>query len=109
MYFNLAKKNIIRDWKNYLIYFVTVTLVIMLMYSFLTLSFSKDIIVMSENMEMLSLGISILSIFVALIGGFMIKHAINLVLLRRKKKLHCIFLWEWRKILLLEFFCAKIF
>lgn len=78
MYFNLAKKNIIRDWKNYLIYFVTVTLVIMLMYSFLTLSFSKDIIVMSENMEMLSLGISILSIFVALIGGFMIKHAINL-------------------------------
>ena len=109
MYFNLAKKNIIRDWKNYLIYFVTVTLVIMLMYSFLTLSFSKDIIVMSENMEMLSLGISILSIFVALIGGFMIKHAINLVLLRRKKEIALYFLMGMEENTIIRIFLCENF
>lgn len=71
--------------------------------------FSKDIIVMSENMEMLSLGISILSIFVALIGGFMIKHAINLVLLRRKKEIALYFLMGMEENTIIRIFCAKIF
>ena len=62
MYSKLAFRNIRRSLRDYIIYFVTLTLTAALMYSFLALGFSPDILAMTENMSMLTTGILILSV-----------------------------------------------
>ncbi len=57
MYSKLAFRNIRRSLRDYIIYFVTLTLTAALMYSFLALGFSPDILAMTENMSMLTTGI----------------------------------------------------
>ena len=69
MYLKLALRNIKRSAKDYVIYFVTIMLIVMLMYSFLVLGFSDDIISMSENMSMLTTGMIVLSVIVTLTGS----------------------------------------
>ena len=48
MYGKLAVKNIRRSLRDYIIYFVTLTLTAALMYSFLALGFSPDILTMAH-------------------------------------------------------------
>ena len=64
MYLKLALRNIKRSAKDYVIYFITIILIVMLMYSFLALGFSDDIISMSENMSMLTTGMIVFSVIV---------------------------------------------
>ena len=51
MYWKLAIQNIRRSLRDYIIYFVTLTLTAALMYSFLALGFSSDVLAMAENMS----------------------------------------------------------
>ena len=51
MYSKLAFRNIRRSLRDYIIYFVTLTLTAALMYSFLALGLSPDILAMTENMK----------------------------------------------------------
>lgn len=104
MYGKMAAKNIIRNWKNYLIYFITITLDIALMYSFLTLAFSDDIISMSENMSMLSYSIQFLSIGITIISIFFIQHTINFSLMRRKKEIAIYFLLGMEERMIIKIF-----
>jgi putative ABC transport system permease protein len=87
MYAKLAFKNIRRSLRDYIIYFVTITLTAALMYAFLALGFSQDIIAMSENMSMLTSGILILSVLIAFMTSFVIGYAIRFMLGQRKKEL----------------------
>ena len=87
MYAKLAFKNIRRSLRDYIIYFVTITLTAALMYVFLALGFSQDIIAMSENMSMLTSGILILSVLIAFMTSFVIGYAIRFMLGQRKKEL----------------------
>ena len=73
----MAFRNICRSLRDYIIYFITITLTITLMYSFLALGFSDDIIAMSENMSMLTTGILILSFLIAFMASFVVKYAIR--------------------------------
>ncbi|WP_177576880.1 ABC transporter permease [Hydrogeniiclostridium mannosilyticum] len=86
MYAKLAFRNICRSLRDYIIYFITITLTIALMYSFLALGFSDDIIAMSENMSMLTSGILILSFLIAFMASFVVKYAIRFMLGQRKKE-----------------------
>lgn len=86
MYAKLALRNIKRSARDYIIYFITIILTVMLMYSFLALGFSPDIASMSENMSMLTSGIVALSILVALISSFIISYAVRFMLGQRKKE-----------------------
>lgn len=86
MYAKLALRNIKRSARDYVIYFITIILTVMLMYSFLALGFSPDIASMSENMSMLTSGIVALSVLVALISSFIISYAVRFMLGQRKKK-----------------------
>ena len=61
MYAKLALRNIRRSLRDYIIYFVTLTLTAALMYSFLALGFSSDVLAMAENMSMLTTGILLMS------------------------------------------------
>ena len=86
MYGKLAIKNIRRSLRDYIIYFVTLTLTAALMYSFLALGFSPDILTMTENMSMLTSGILMLSVLVALLSSFVVGYAIRFMLGQRKKE-----------------------
>ena len=86
MYWKLAAKNIRRSLRDYIIYFVTLTLTAALMYSFLALGFSPDILSMTENMSMLTTGILILSVLIAFMSSFVIGYAIRFMLGQRKKE-----------------------
>lgn len=86
MYLKLAFRNIKRSLREYLIYFIILTLIVMLMYSFLALGFSDDIIHISENMVMLKVLVIILSIVVTLISSFVISYAVSFMLSQRKKE-----------------------
>ena len=85
MYSKLAFRNIRRSLRDYIIYFVTLTLTAALMYSFLALGFSPDILAMTENMSMLTTGILILSVLIAFMSSFVIGYAIRFMLGQRKK------------------------
>ena len=65
MYWKLAIQNIRRSLRDYIIYLVTLTLTAALMYSFLALGFSSDVLAMAENMSMLTTGILLMSALVA--------------------------------------------
>lgn len=86
MYVKLAIRNIRRSLRDYIIYFVTLTLTAAMMYSFLALGFSPDIIAMTENMSMLTYGILILSVLIAFMSSFVIGYAIRFMLGQRKKE-----------------------
>lgn len=72
MYWKLAIQNIRRSLRDYIIYFVTLTLTAALMYSFLALGFSSDVLAMAENMSMLTTGILLMSALVAFMSSFVI-------------------------------------
>ena len=82
----LALRNIRRSLRDYIIYFVTLTLTAALMYSFLALGFSSDVLAMAENMSMLTTGILLMSALVAFMSSFVIGYAIRFMLGRRKKE-----------------------
>lgn len=86
MYSKLAFRNIRKSLRDYIIYFVTLTLTASLMYSFLALGFSPDILAMTENMSMLTSGILMLSVLVALLSSFIVGYAIRFMLSQRKKE-----------------------
>ena len=86
MYLKLALRNIKRSAKDYVIYFITIILIVMLMYSFLALGFSDDIISMSENMSMLTSGMIALSVIVTLISSYIVGYAVRFMLRQRKKE-----------------------
>ena len=77
MYWKLAIQNIRRSLRDYIIYFVTLTLTAALMYSFLALGFSSDVLAMAENMSMLTTGILLMSALVAFMSSFVIGYAIR--------------------------------
>ena len=82
MYAKLALRNIRRSLRDYIIYFVTLTLTAALMYSFL----ASDVLAMAENMSMLTTGILLMSALVAFMSSFVIGYAIRFMLGRRKKE-----------------------
>ena len=86
MYAKLAFRNIRRSLRDYIIYFVTLTLTAALMYSFLALGLSPDILAMTENMSMLTTGILILSALIAFMSSFVIGYAVHFMLGQRKKE-----------------------
>lgn len=86
MYWKLAIQNIRRSLRDYIIYFVTLTLTTALMYSFLALGFSSDVISMAENMSMLTTEILLMSALVAFMSSFVIGYAIRFMLGRQKKE-----------------------
>lgn len=86
MYAKLTLRNIRRSLRDYVIYFVTITLTAALVYSFLALGFSPDIIAMTENMSILTSGILIISILIAFMTSFVVGYAIRFMLGQRKKE-----------------------
>lgn len=90
MYLKLALRNVKKSYKDYLIYFLTLTISICIFYSFNTFSDQRAVteILTKESSLMYSMPIlmNFLSIFISIILGFLILFANHFLIKRRKKE-----------------------
>ncbi len=91
MYSKIAIGNVKKSFKDYSIYFLTLTLAVCIFYSFNSIESQKAILEMSEsdsrNLEMMIQMISMISVFVSFILGGLIVYANNFLIKKRKKEL----------------------
>ena len=87
----LAFKNAGKSVRDYAVYFFTLVLGVSIFYMFNSIYAQKDIMVVTESMNdsMIALCqlLSIISVFVAVVLGFLIVYANNFFIKRRKKEL----------------------
>lgn len=91
MYSKMAFKNVKKSFKDYTIYFLTLTLAVCIFYSFNSIESQKAMIEMNasekEYVETLSTVISYVSVFIAFILGSLILYANNFLVKKRNKEL----------------------
>ncbi|MGO1356484.1 MAG: FtsX-like permease family protein [Alkalibacterium gilvum] len=91
MYFKIAIKNVKKSFKDYSIYFLTLTLAVCIFYSFNSLESQEvltDIEISGKSyVDTLSTIISYMSVFVAFILGSLILYANNFLIKKRNKEL----------------------
>ncbi|WP_148629659.1 ABC transporter permease [Bacillus sp. E214] len=91
MLFKLSARNVKRSFKDYAIYFLTLTFAVCIFYSFNSISASAAMSSLSasqsEMIQSITQLISIVSVFVSIVLGFLILFANNFLIRRRKKEL----------------------
>lgn len=91
MYFKIALGNVKKSFKDYSIYFLTLTLAVCIFYSFNSIESQKAVMVLSksesQNIDMMLQIISGISVFVSIILGSLIVYANNFLIKKRKKEL----------------------
>ncbi len=91
MYFRLAVKNVKKSFRDYMIYFLTLAFAICLFYSFNSFQAQQAVMELSQSqheiIESVQGLIKTLSMFVAVVLGFLIIYANNFLIKRRKKEL----------------------
>lgn len=91
MYFKIALGNVKKSFKDYSIYFLTLTLAVCVFYSFNSIESQRAILEMSasdsKNLDMMMQLISMISVFVSFILGGLIVYANNFLIKKRKKEL----------------------
>ena len=91
MLIKLAFKNAAKSFKDYAIYFLTLTLGVCIFYMFNSIYAQQEIMTLTgtgnESMVALRQVLSIISVFVAVILGFLIIYANSFFIKRRKKEL----------------------
>ncbi|MEG1009897.1 ABC transporter permease [Clostridium sp.] len=91
MYSKLAINNVRKSFKDYTIYFLTLTFAVCIFYTFNSISAQSAMTPInngkSDSIKMVSEIISIISVFVSVILGLLIIYANNFLIKRRKKEL----------------------
>lgn len=91
MFFKLACKNVKKSFKDYAVYFLTLTFAVCLFYAFNSLNSQKAMLDINASTkkayEMLTMVVEYFSYFVAVVLGFLIVYANNFLVKRRKKEL----------------------
>ncbi len=91
MYFKLAIQNVKKSFKDYMIYFLTLAFSICLFYSFNSFQAQQAVMELSQGqadiIDSVMLIMKILSVFVAVVLGFLVIYANNFLIKRRKKEL----------------------
>lgn len=91
MYFKLSLKNVRKSFKDYSLYFLTLTFGVCIFYVFNSIEAQKAMMNISEStesiMETITKLIGIISIFVSFVLGFLIVYANNFLIKRRKKEI----------------------
>ncbi|MDB2121526.1 ABC transporter permease [Clostridium sp.] len=87
----MSIRNVKRSFKDYVIYFLTLTFAVCIFYSFNSISSQKAMMDVTnskaEIIQMLSKIISMTSVFVSIILGFLIIYANNFLIKRRKREI----------------------
>lgn len=91
MYFKLAFKNVRKSFKDYTLYFITLTFGVCIFYIFNSIEAQKAMMNISEStsqmMGSLTKMMGIISVFVSIVLGFLIVYANNFLIRRRKKEM----------------------
>lgn len=91
MYFKLALRNVRKSFKDYLIYFLTLTFSVCLFYAFNSFQEQQAVLEMttiqSDMMDNAAMIMLALSWVVAVVLAFLIIYANNFLIKRRKKNL----------------------
>lgn len=91
MYFKIAIKNVRKSFKDYSIYFLTLTLAVCIFYSFNSIGSQKALVEISASKKSyindFNIIISYISIFVAVILGSLILYANNFLIKKEIKNL----------------------
>lgn len=85
--FKLSLRNARRQAKDYLVYFVTVVMAAALLYSFNALTFSQETKTLAEGMNILPLMITMATVVVVCVFGWLVAYATKFMLLRRGREL----------------------
>lgn len=90
MYFKLSLKNVRKSFKDYSLYFLTLTFGVCIFYVFNSLEAQKAMMSISESTKMMMKTITqiigAISVFVSFVLGFLIVYANNFLIRRRKKE-----------------------
>lgn len=91
MFFKLSMKNVKRSFKDYTLYFLTLTFSVCIFYVFNSIEAQKAMMHISESavqmMKTITMLIGYISVFVSFVLGFLIVYANNFLIRRRKKEL----------------------
>lgn len=91
MYFKLALRNVKKSFKDFLVYFLTLTFSVCLFYTFNSFQSQQAVMKLNESqlmiVDQLTLLMRLVSIFVAVVLAFLILYANNFLIRRRKKEL----------------------
>lgn len=86
MLYKLAILNVKRSFKDYLIYIITVTLAFSLVFAFNFISFSEDILELSEVMENFKYAIIFVSLVIIFVVGWLINYTMRFMFMKRSKE-----------------------
>jgi putative ABC transport system permease protein len=91
MFYKLSMKNVRRSYKDYTLYFLTLTLSVCIFYVFNSIEAQKAMMHISESavemMKTITMLIDYISVFVCFVLGFLIVYANNFLIRRRKREL----------------------
>lgn len=91
MYFKLSLKNVRKSYRDYSLYFLTLTFGVCIFYVFNSIEAQKAMMSISQStaeiMKTLTDLMGVISVFVSFILGFLIVYANNFLIRRRKKEL----------------------
>jgi len=82
----LALRNVRRSAKDYLVYFVTMTVVVALMFAFNSLLFSKDIQKMFQEAEIMEVMLGLATFFIVIIVAWLINYMLHFILEKRSRE-----------------------
>lgn len=86
MFAKLAYRNVKRQMGNYLVYFITVTLTVALMFAVNNAVFSEQLLARAATYKELKSGLILLSVFVSLMVSFILGYATSFMLKLRKRE-----------------------
>lgn len=91
MFYKLALNNVKKSLRDYAIYFITLTFGVCIFYVFNSIESQQSAMIMSESkkdiMQVLTMMIGYISVFISIILGFLILFANKFLIKRRKKEL----------------------
>lgn len=86
MFAKLALRNVRRQVGNYLIYFMTVTFTVALMFAIHNVIYSEELSAFSQGFQDMSRGLTALSVLVSLVVAFVLGYATSFLLRLRKRE-----------------------
>ena len=86
MFAKLAFRNVKRQLGNYLIYFITVSLTIALMFSFNSVIFEKELLARASVLENMRTVLILITVAISIIVAFVLGYATSYMLKLRKRE-----------------------
>ncbi|MGX8852648.1 FtsX-like permease family protein [Amedibacillus sp. YH-ame10] len=83
MYAKLIVRNLKRSTKEYMLYFMTLTICVTLMYAFNGLAFSNQVSQLAKTMDAMAGGIVVSSVIIVLVMGWLVYYISNFILQKR--------------------------